>query len=251
MQPHSGSQANAAVYFSVLNPGDKILTMDLSHGGHLTHGNKANFSGKFYEVTHYGVSPESERIDYDALAQIAEETKPAMITAGASAYPRIIDFARMAEIAKSVGAYLFVDMAHIAGLVAAGVHPSPMAHADFVTSTTHKSLRGPRGGLILTNNPDLAKKINSNVFPGIQGGPLMHVIAAKAVCFGEALRTEFKTYQEQVVKNASLLASGRLPRVPHRLRRHRQPPDDGGPAPEGAERQSRPRDARPRRHHGE
>jgi glycine hydroxymethyltransferase len=207
VQPHSGSQANAAVYFSVLSPGDRILTMDLSHGGHLTHGNKANFSGRFYEVVHYGVSEQDERIDYDALAKKAEECKPKMITAGASAYPRIIDFARMAEIAKSVGAYLFVDMAHIAGLVAAGVHPSPIPHADFITSTTHKSLRGPRGGIVLTNNEDLAKKINSQVFPGVQGGPLMHVIAAKAVCFQEALQPSFKAYQEQVVRNAKALAS--------------------------------------------
>lgn len=207
VQPHSGSQANTAVYFSVLNPGDRILTMDLSHGGHLTHGNKANFSGRFYEVVHYGVSEKDERIDYDALAKKAEECKPRMITAGASAYPRIIDFARMGEIARSVGAYLFVDMAHIAGLVAGGMHPSPMEHADFITSTTHKSLRGPRGGIILTNNEDLAKKINSQVFPGVQGGPLMHVIAAKAVCFLEALQPSFKAYQQQIVKNAQALAA--------------------------------------------
>ncbi len=207
VQPHSGSQANAAVYFSVLQPGDRILTMNLAHGGHLTHGHPANFSGKFYEVTHYGVSEKDERIDYDALAKVALEVKPKMITAGASAYARIIDFARMGEIAKSVGAYLFVDMAHIAGLVAAGVHPSPMAHADFVTSTTHKSLRGPRGGIILTNNEDHAKKVNSMVFPGTQGGPLMHVIAAKAVCFHEALQPGFKEYQQQVVKNSQALAA--------------------------------------------
>ncbi len=207
VQPHSGSQANAAVYFSVLQPGDKILTMNLAHGGHLTHGHSANFSGKFYQVTHYGVSQNDERIDYDALARQAQEVKPKMITAGASAYPRVIDFARMSEIAKSVGAYLFVDMAHIAGLVAAGVHPSPMAHADFVTSTTHKSLRGPRGGIVLTNNEDLAKKINAMVFPGTQGGPLMHVIAAKAVCFHEALQPGFKEYQQQIVKNAQALAA--------------------------------------------
>lgn len=206
VQPHSGSQANAAVYFSVLEPGDKILTMDLSHGGHLTHGHFANFSGKLYEVKHYGVSEENETIDYDKLALIAKEYRPKMITAGASAYSQIIDFPRMREIADSVGAYLFVDMAHIAGLVAAGVHPSPLAHAHFVTTTTHKSLRGPRGGLILTNDEELAKKIDSLVFPGIQGGPLMHVIAAKAVCFHEALQPGFKEYQEQVVKNASALA---------------------------------------------
>lgn len=207
VQPHSGSQANAAVYFSVLEPGDKILTMDLSHGGHLTHGHFANFSGKLYEVKHYGVSEEEETIDYDKLAEIAKEYQPKMITAGASAYSRIIDFARMREIADSVGAYLFVDMAHIAGLVAAGVHPSPLEHAHFVTTTTHKSLRGPRGGLILTSSEDLAKKIDSMVFPGVQGGPLMHVIAAKAVCFHEALQPGFKEYQEHVVENASLLAN--------------------------------------------
>jgi glycine hydroxymethyltransferase len=208
VQPHSGSQANAAVYFSVLKPGDRILTMDLSHGGHLTHGNKANFSGKFYDVVHYGVSPTDERIDYDALEKLAVETQPKMITAGASAYPRIIDFARISEIAKKVNAYLFVDMAHIAGLVAGGVHPSPLPHADFVTSTTHKSLRGPRGGIIMTNREDLAKKINSNVFPGVQGGPLMHVIAAKAVCFGECLKPEYKIYTQQVISNAAALAKG-------------------------------------------
>ena len=206
VQPHSGSQANAAVYFSVLEPGDKILTMDLSHGGHLTHGHFANFSGKFYEVKHYGVSEGEETIDYDKLAEIAKEYEPKMITAGASAYSRTIDFARMREIADSVGAFLFVDMAHIAGLVAAGVHPSPLEHAHFVTTTTHKSLRGPRGGLILTMDEDLAKKIDSMVFPGVQGGPLMHVIAAKAVCFHEALQPGFQEYQEHVVENARLLA---------------------------------------------
>jgi len=206
VQPHSGSQANTAVYFSVLKPGDKILTMDLAHGGHLTHGHKANFSGKFYDVTHYGVSEDDMRIDYDALEKTAIELKPALITTGASAYPREIDFARMGEIAKKVGAYLFVDMAHIAGLVAAGVHPNPVPHADFVTSTTHKSLRGPRGGVILCK-AEHAKKIDSTVFPGIQGGPLMHVIAAKAVCFGEALKPEFKEYSKQVIKNAQAMAA--------------------------------------------
>jgi glycine hydroxymethyltransferase len=181
--------------------------MNLAHGGHLTHGNPANFSGRFYNFCQYGVSPDDARIDYDELAEVAKREQPKMITAGASAYPRVIDFARMAEIAKSVGAYLFVDMAHIAGLVAGGAHPSPMEHADFVTSTTHKSLRGPRGGLILTNNEELFKKINSQVFPGVQGGPLMHVIAAKAVCFGECLRPEFKDYTRQVVANAQALAA--------------------------------------------
>jgi glycine hydroxymethyltransferase len=206
VQPHSGSQANTAVYFSVLKPGDRILTMDLAHGGHLTHGHKANFSGKFYDVVHYGVSPDDERIDYDALAELARECKPVLITCGASAYSRVIDFERMAKIAREVGAYLFVDMAHIAGLVAAGVHPSPVPHADFVTSTTHKSLRGPRGGIILCKE-EFAKKIDAQVFPGIQGGPLMHVIAAKAICFGEALKPDFKDYQEQVIKNSRALAA--------------------------------------------
>ena len=206
VQPHSGSQANAAVYFSVLQPGDKVLGMNLAHGGHLTHGNPANFSGRFYKFCQYGVSETDFRIDYDELAEVAQREQPKMITAGASAYPRIIDFKKMSEIAKSVGAYLFVDMAHIAGLVAAGVHPSPMEYADFVTSTTHKSLRGPRGGIVLTNSEDLAKKINSQVFPGVQGGPLMHVIAAKAVCFLEALQPGFREYQQQVVQNARALA---------------------------------------------
>jgi len=206
VQPHSGSQANTAVYFSVLKPGDKIFTMDLAHGGHLTHGHKANFSGRFYDVTHYGVSEEDERIDYAELEKTARELKPALITVGASAYSRIIDFERMGKLAREVGAYLFVDMAHIAGLVAAGVHPSPFPHADFVTSTTHKSLRGPRGGIILCKE-EFAKKIDSQVFPGIQGGPLMHVIAAKAACFLEALKPDFKTYQEQVIKNAQAIAA--------------------------------------------
>ncbi|MCB1061995.1 MAG: ribose 5-phosphate isomerase B [Verrucomicrobiae bacterium] len=216
VQPHSGSQANAAVYFSVLEPGDKILTMDLSHGGHLTHGHFANFSGKFYEVKHYGVSQETETIDYDQLAAVAKEYQPKMITAGASAYSRVIDFARMREIADSVGAFLFVDMAHIAGLVAAGVHPSPVPHAHFVTTTTHKSLRGPRGGLILTSDEELAKKINATVFPGVQGGPLMHVIAAKAVCFLEGLQPGFQEYQQQIVKNAQALAA-RLTELGYRI----------------------------------
>ncbi len=207
VQPHSGSQANTAVYFSVLQPGDKILTMNLAHGGHLTHGHKANFSGRFYEVVHYGVSEKDERIDYDALAEQALQNKPKMITAGASAYPRVIDFEKMRAIADSVGAYLFVDMAHIAGLVAAGVHPSPVPLADFVTTTTHKSLRGPRGGLIICKE-QFAKGIDSQVFPGIQGGPLEHVIAAKAVCFHEALQPSFKIYAQQIVSNAKALAAG-------------------------------------------
>ena len=207
VQPHSGSQANMAVYFAVLKPGEKLLTMDLSHGGHLTHGNKANFSGRFFEIVHYGVNKETEVIDYDLLHQMAKEHRPRMITVGASAYPRIIDFKRMGEIAREVGAYLLADIAHIAGLVAAGLHPSPIGHADFVTTTTHKTLRGPRGGLILCGEK-FAKEIDSQVFPGIQGGPLMHVIAAKAVCFLEALQPSFKTYQQQLVKNARALAEG-------------------------------------------
>jgi len=207
VQPHSGSGANMAVYFAFLKPGDKMLTMDLSHGGHLTHGNKANFSGKFFEIVHYGVRKDDERIDYDQLASMAREHKPKMITVGASAYPRIIDFARMGEIAREVGAYLLADIAHIAGLVAAGIHPSPMQHADFVTTTTHKTLRGPRGGLVLCKEK-YAKEIDSQAFPGIQGGPLMHVIAAKAVCFHEAMQPAFKSYQEQIVRNARALADG-------------------------------------------
>ncbi|MDB6029207.1 MAG: glycine hydroxymethyltransferase [Verrucomicrobiales bacterium] len=207
VQPHSGSGANMAVYFSVLKPGDKMLTMDLTHGGHLTHGNKANFSGKFFEIVHYGVRKEDELIDYDQLAQMAREHKPKMITVGASAYPRIIDFKRMGEIAREVGAYLLADIAHIAGLVAAGLHPSPMDHADFVTTTTHKTLRGPRGGLIMCKEK-YAKEIDSQAFPGIQGGPLMHVIAAKAVCFHEAMQPGFKSYQQQIITNAKALAEG-------------------------------------------
>jgi len=207
VQPHSGSGANMAVYFAMLKPGDKMLTMDLSHGGHLTHGNKANFSGKFFEIIHYGVRKEDERIDYDQLAKMAREHRPKMITVGASAYPRIIDFARMGEIAREVGAYLLADIAHIAGLVAVGLHPSPIEHADFVTTTTHKTLRGPRGGLVLCKEK-FAKEIDSQTFPGIQGGPLMHVIAAKAVCFHEAQQPTFKGYQQQIVKNARALAEG-------------------------------------------
>ena len=207
VQPHSGSGANMAVYFAFLKPGDKMLTMDLSHGGHLTHGNKANFSGKFFEIVHYGVRKEDERIDYDQLAEMARQHRPKMITVGASAYPRVIDFARMGAIAREVGALLLADIAHIAGLVAAGIHPSPVGHADFVTTTTHKTLRGPRGGLILCP-AKYAKEIDSQVFPGIQGGPLMHVIAAKAVCLHEALQPEFKAYQQQIVRNCGALAEG-------------------------------------------
>jgi glycine hydroxymethyltransferase len=207
VQPHSGAQANMAVYFSVLKPGDKILAMNLAHGGHLTHGHPANFSGKFYNVAQYGVSEKTERIDYDALQKQAEEVRPVMITAGASAYPRVIDFPRLRQIADSVGALLFIDMAHIAGLVAGGQHPSPIPHAQFVTTTTHKSLRGPRGGIVLCAK-EFAKQIDATVFPGVQGGPLMHVIAAKAVCFHEALQPSFRDYQRQVVVNAKALAAG-------------------------------------------
>ena len=206
VQPHSGSQANFAVYTSVLQPGDKVLGMNLAHGGHLTHGNPANFSGKLYQFVQYGVREDTGLIDYDELAEVAEREKPKMITVGASAYSRVIDFERMGQIARSVGAYLFADIAHIAGLVAAGVHPSPVPHADFVTTTTHKTLRGPRGGLILCK-AEHAKAINSAMFPGGQGGPLMHVIAAKAVCFAEALKPDFKTYAEQIVTNARALAA--------------------------------------------
>ena len=205
VQPHSGSQANMAVYLAVLKPGDTIMGMDLSHGGHLTHGSKASISGKYFNATFYGVEPETEVINYDKVLEAAERNRPKLIIAGASAYPRFIDFKRMREIADSVGAYLMVDMAHIAGLVAAGEHPSPVPYADFVTTTTHKTLRGPRGALILCRE-EYAKKINSAVFPGTQGGPLMHIIAAKAVAFGEALRPEFRDYQRQVVKNAAALA---------------------------------------------
>lgn len=211
VQPHSGSQANFAVYTSVLQPGDKILGMNLAHGGHLTHGNPANFSGKLYQFAQYGVREDNGLIDYDELAAIAQRVKPKMITVGASAYSRIIDFARMGEIARSVGALLFADIAHIAGLVASGHHPSPVPHADFVTTTTHKTLRGPRGGLVLCRAQH-AKAIDSAVFPGGQGGPLMHIIAAKAVCFGECLKPEFKTYSEQVVRNARALAAALIKR---------------------------------------
>lgn len=205
VQPHSGSQANVAVYLALLKPGDTILGMDLSHGGHLTHGSKASISGKYFNACFYGVDPETETIDYDKVRQRAEECRPKLIIAGASAYPRFIDFKRMREIADSVGAYLMVDMAHIAGLVAAGEHPSPVPYAHVVTTTTHKTLRGPRGALILCKE-ELKKKIDSAVFPGTQGGPLMHIIAAKAVCFGEALKPEFKPYQHQTVLNAAALA---------------------------------------------
>ena len=205
VQPHSGAQANLAVYFALLDLGDTVMGMDLSQGGHLTHGSKASISGKYFNACFYGVDPETETIDYDKVQQRAEECRPKLIIAGASAYPRFIDFKRMREIADSVGAYLMVDMAHIAGLVAAGEHPSPVPYAHVVTTTTHKTLRGPRGALILCKE-ELKKKIDSAVFPGTQGGPLMHIIAAKAVCFGEALKPEFKAYQHQTVLNAAALA---------------------------------------------
>jgi len=207
VQPHSGAQANTAVYFAFLKHGDKILTMDLAHGGHLTHGHPKNFSGMFYTVKHYGVDPQTERVDYDLLEKAALEFQPKMITVGASAYSRLLDYARMREIADKVGALLFADMAHVSGLVAGGVHPNPVPHADFVTTTTHKGLRGPRGGIILCK-AKYAKEIDSMVFPGVQGGPLMHVIAGKAICFLEALKPEFKDYQAQVVRNARALAEG-------------------------------------------
>src|SRR5690348_18002459 len=208
VQPHSGSQANAAAYFALVQPGDAILGMSLDHGGHLTHGAKVNFSGKFFKAAQYGIKPDTGEIDYEQVERLAHEHKPKMIIAGFSAYSRVIDWSRFAAIAKSVGAYFVVDMAHVAGLVAAGIYPSPIAHADVVTTTTHKTLRGPRGGLILARaNEEIAKKLNSLVFPGTQGGPLMHVIAAKAVAFLEALQPEFKEYQRQTLANARAMAA--------------------------------------------
>ena len=206
VQPHSGAQANMAVFFALLNPGDTVLSMSLAHGGHLSHGSPVNMSGKYFNIVPYGVTEDTNVIDYEELRRLALECKPKLILAGASAYPRTIDFAKFSEIAKEVGAYLMVDMAHIAGLVAAGCHPSPMEYADVVTTTTHKTLRGPRGGLILAKDEEFGMQFNKAIFPGIQGGPLMHTIAAKAVCFKEALSPEFKTYQEQIVKNAAVLA---------------------------------------------
>ena len=206
VQPHSGAQANTAVYFALIQPGDTVMGMSLAHGGHLTHGSPVNISGMYYNFVPYELNPVTQRIDLDEFEKLAKQHKPKLIVAGASAYPRTIEFEKMAEIAHSVGAYFMVDMAHIAGLVAAGEHPSPLPYADVVTTTTHKTLRGPRGGMILTNDEELAKKFNKAIFPGIQGGPLMHVIAAKAVCFGEALKPEFKEYQHNVVLNARTLA---------------------------------------------
>ena len=210
VQPHAGSQANMAVYFSCLKPGDTILGMDLNHGGHLTHGSRVSFSGNLYNAISYGLTADTQRIDYDHVRSLAREHKPRMIIVGASAYPRIIDFSRFREIADEVGAYLMADIAHIAGLVAANLHPTPLGYADFVTTTTHKTLRGPRGGLILSNNIELGASLNKSIFPGIQGGPFMHVIAAKAVCFKEALQPEFKEYQKQVIKNSKVLAQEML-----------------------------------------
>ena len=212
VQPHSGAQANYAVYMALCQPGDTVLGMDLDHGGHLTHGSPVNYSGKYFKMVSYGVNEDTGVIDYDEVERIARECKPKMIIAGASAYPRVIDFRRFRAIADEVGAYLWVDMAHIAGLVAAGLHPSPIPYAHVTSTTTHKTLRGPRGGLLLTNDADLAKKLNSAIFPGSQGGPLMHVIAAKAVALGEALTPEFKAYQGQIVKNSAALAQGLVKR---------------------------------------
>ncbi len=212
VQPHSGAQANYAVYMALCQPGDTVLGMDLDHGGHLTHGSPVNYSGKYFHMVSYGVDESTGVIDLDAVERIAKECKPKMIIAGASAYPRTIDFARFRAIADEVGAYLWVDMAHIAGLVAAGLHPSPIPYAHVTSTTTHKTLRGPRGGLLLTNDEELAKKLNSAIFPGSQGGPLMHVIAAKAVALGEALSPAFKTYQQQIVKNSAALAKGLMDR---------------------------------------
>ncbi len=208
VQPHSGAQANMAVFFALLQPGETVLSMSLAHGGHLSHGSPVNMSGKYWNIVPYGVSEDTETIDYDEVRRLALECKPKLILAGASAYPRTIDFKKFSDIAKEVGAYLMVDMAHIAGLVAAGKHPSPIPYADVTTTTTHKTLRGPRGGLILTNDENIAKAINKAIFPGTQGGPLMHTIAAKAVCFGEALKPEFTEYAERVIANTAALADG-------------------------------------------
>ena len=210
VQPHSGAQANMAVFYALLTPGDTVLSMNLAHGGHLSHGSPVNMSGKYWNIVPYGVSNESETIDYDEVRRLALECKPKLILAGASAYPRIIDFKKFSDIAKEVGAYLMVDMAHIAGLVAAGLHPSPVPYADVTTTTTHKTLRGPRGGLILTNDEEIAKLINKAIFPGTQGGPLMHTITAKAVCFGEALKPEFSEYAKRIIENTRALADGLL-----------------------------------------
>ncbi len=250
VQPNSGSQMNQAVFLALLQPGDTFMGLDLNSGGHLTHGSPVNMSGKWFKVVSYGVRRDDHLLDMDEVEQPAHEHKPKLILAGGTAYSRVWDWKRFREIADAVGAYLMVDMAHIAGLVAGGVHPSPLPHAHVVTTTTHKSLRGPRGGMILCNDEDIAKKMNSAVFPGLQGGPLMHVIAAKAVAFGEALQPEFKLYAEQ--RRRQRQGAGRQPagdRSRHRLRRHRQPSDAGRPAPEERHRQARRGSARPRQHH--
>ena len=251
VQPHSGSQANQAAYAAVLQPGDTIMGLNLAHGGHLTHGHQLNFSGKTYHVVPYGVRKEDERIDYDELARLAEEHKPKMIIAGGSAYPRMLDFARFREIADSVGAMFLVDMAHFSGLVAAGLHPNPCEYADIVTSTTHKTLRGPRAGMILRKR-NTPRPSTRTVFPGTQGGPLVHVIAAKAVCFLEAMQPEFVDYQKQVVANAQALAAEPDGRgLPRGLGRHRHAPDAGGCVRQRRARQGSREGARPRPHHGQ
>ena len=250
VQPNSGSQMNQAVFLALLQPGDTFMGLDLAAGGHLTHGSPVNMSGKWFKAEHYTVRREDQIIDMDAVARRAEEVKPKLIIAGGSAYSRAWDFKRFREIADSVGAYLLVDMAHFAGLVAGGVHASPVPHAHVTTTTTHKSLRGPRGGLILWNDEALTKKLNSAIFPGLQGGPLMHVIAAKAVAFAEALRPDFKIYAKNVVENAKALAeTPARPGPRYRLRRHRQPSDAGRPPAEGPEGQRLGKGAGPRRHH--
>ena len=243
VQPHSGAQANQAVFFALMQPGDTFMGLDLAAGGHLTHGSPANQSGKWFKPVSYTVRRQDQRIDMDEVdAHRAREHKPKLIIAGGSAYPRIIDFKRFREIADEVGAYFMVDMAHFAGLVAGGVHPNPLEHAHVVTTTTHKTLRGPRGGMILSRDEELGKKINSAVFPGLQGGPLMHVIAAKAVAFGEALKPEFKLYAKRVVENAKALAETLHARRPrHRFRRHRHASDAGRSAPQEGDRPRRPR----------
>ena len=250
VQPHSGAQANQAVFFALLQPGDTFMGLDLSSGGHLTHGSPVNLSGKWFKAVPYNVRRQDQRIDMDEVEALAKEHKPKLIIAGGSAYPRIIDFARFRKIADSVGAYLMVDMAHFAGLVAGGVHPNPLDHCHIATTTTHKTLRGPRGGMILSRDPELGKKINSAVFPGLQGGPLMHVIAAKAVAFGEALKPEFKQYsraRRREREGAGRDASGGGPR--HRLRRHRHASDAGRSAAEEGHRPRGGKGARPRQHH--
>ncbi len=251
VQPHSGAQANMAVYFTLLKPGATVLGMNLAHGGHLTHGHPLNFSGKLYTIVPYGVRQDDERIDYEELEKLAHERKPDMIMVGASAYPRVIDFERIGAVGRAVGVPVVTDMAHIAGLVAAKIHPSPVPHSDFVTTTTHKTLRGPRGGMVLCRS-QYAKDLDRTVFPGIQGGPLMHVIAGKAVCFKEALEPNFATYQAQIVANAKRLAANlSTRRLPPGQRRHGQSPDARGRLFEGTDRQSRRSRARESRHHGQ